>query len=246
MSEYINTTPSPVKISTMTITAFTNIRCVDIVKTAELCDSDEHFPDDSFIITKRKSGFRNCIIFKVQFDSKTKIKKRTVAMNIFSTGTINLTGVLCLGEAETIVTYIFGKLKERSLLCIEDGVDLTIDFNIRMINSFFNIGCFNIDLLGLFDTFAAKNSENELVLKFNPSTHPGLQVKVKVEESYTTCILFGSGKALITGAKSVSSIDVVYRFINRFIDSNFSNCQVKPPVVISSPKKRGRKRKIID
>lgn len=253
---YTNITPNDVKISTMTVTAYTNIKNIHVEKILKLCEDEPNFPDESFTLsTKRR--FKNCLIFKVQFDSPLSKKKiRNVAINIFSTGVFNITGVLCIEEAETIVAYIYEKLKDRDLL--ESSADvLETNIQIKMINSSFCIGLFNLDLFELQNALNSQNdlnalnSQNDLngfkmILKFNPSTHPGLQIKIKVDDTYTTCIIFGSGKALITGAKSISSLSVVYDFITKFIDEKYILfCHVKPAVIPSSPKKRGRKRKIL-
>lgn len=250
MSTYSNISPNDVKISTMTVTAYTNIKTIHVEKIIQLCDEvgdESNFPDESFkLSTKRR--FKNCLIFKVQFDSPlSKNKKRNVAINIFRTGVFNITGVICLEEADTIVTYIYEKLKNRDFLEMTDDI-LETTIQIKMINSSFCIGSFNLDLFELQNALNASNTnKEEMIVKFNPSTHPGLQVKLKISDTYTTCIIFGSGKALITGAKSESSLGIVYDFITKFIDEKYSLfCQIKPAVVPCSPKKRGRKRKIVD
>jgi TATA-box binding protein (TBP) (component of TFIID and TFIIIB) len=240
--------PNDVKISTMTVTAYTNIKKIHVEEIIKLRQEEANFPDESFTLsTKRR--FKNCLIFKVQFDSPlSKNKKRNVAMNIFSTGVFNITGVLCVEEAGTIVKYIYDKLKDRDLLEASDDI-LETNIQIKMINSSFSIGAFNLDLFELQKALNASNDSNdpEMIVKFNPSTHPGLQVKLKILDSYTTCIIFGSGKALITGAKSIASLGIAYDFMTKFIDEKYSLfCHIKPIAIKSSPKKRGRKRKIID
>ena len=241
--------PNDVKISTMTVTAYTNIKKIHVEEIIKLRQEEANFPDESFTLSTTKRRFKNCLIFKVQFDSPlSKNKKRNVAMNIFSTGVFNITGVLCVEEADTIVKYIYDKLKDRDLLEASDDI-LETNIQIKMINSSFSIGAFNLDLFELQKALNASNASNdsEMIVKFNPSTHPGLQVKLKISDSYTTCIIFGSGKALITGAKSVNSLGIVYDFMTKFIDEKYSLfCHIKPIAIKSSPKKRGRKRKIID
>lgn len=244
---YQNIKPSDYAISTMTSTVYTNIESIDINKINMMYTEESLFKGAPIVIGENKRNFKNCIIIKFMFDTDTgesKSKKRTVSINVFRSGCFHVAGTRCEEEISSIIDFLYGHFIDNKI--IDTGyTKVETEIKTRLINATFSIPLYNIDLNILYGKF--KNDNPSFFVKYDSNNHPGVQIKVNVEDVDVSCFIFGSGKAIITGSKNSNQLQYVYEFITKYIDDNFNSiCHLKPPVVAHVPQKRGRKRLVRD
>lgn len=194
---------------------------------------------------------KNCIIFKwIQkiegIDSSSHDKEtRNISIKVFGNGSIHIVGVTRPIYALLISNYFlnfFEDIQRRGNVIPSTDpsclTGMTETYSICMIQS-----NFEVDRAILLKEFREKWDVVSGSIVYNKdSRHPGLQIKFK--ELSTSCILFSSGKILITGATEADHLENVYKIVCEFIDKNFE-CVTKQCVVVEKkiPGKRGRKRK---
>jgi len=226
----------PVQVSTITCTLYTNIEHIFIEKIPI------PFPDESCKVSEKKTKFKNCIIFKVSFNSESE-KDRNIAFNIFRNGIFNVTGVRSIEEAHLVLKYIYEQFVSLSVIVPVD--ELVISHKIRMIVSTFSI---NKDFILEQLKELIENKIKDTLIKYNTDNHPGLIVKFPVESDnkYITFIFFGSGKVIVTGANNFDSLYKKYNDVSLFIKENEESFTLEKQIQIKIAGKRGRKRKIIE
>lgn len=234
---YKNIQPTEYSISTTTCTVYSNINHIDTHLINELYEKKEIFKGSPISINTRKR-FKNCLIVKFKFNSDTDKKNRIVAINIFKTGNFHITGSKNKEEVESVLTYICDELFASGII---KNNEIEYKIEIRLINSNFSIPLYNIDLNKLYQEF---KTDNPLIfVKYNPNNHPGVQIKINVNNVNVSCFVFGSAKVIITGSRTIEQLDIVYKFITNYIDTRFNNiCMIKPTPIVKIPQKRGRKR----
>ena len=98
-------------------------------------------------------------------------------------------------------------------------------FDIRMINTNFNIG-FEINREKLYQLLI----ENNYDVTFDPIIHACVNIKYKITELNKTVsiFVFESGSITIAGSNSCYQILLTYNFINKFILTNYNKLLSKP------------------
>lgn len=221
-------------ISTITASVYTNIENILIEKIPN------PFQDESCKISEKKNRFKNCIIFKVNFDTDNKI--RNIAVNVFKNGMFHVTGSSRVEEIEMVIEYFVNKFKELDILC-GFSEELVMNVRIRMIMSNFSIKERNLNLNILKDSLE-RDFTNDIITKYDTYVHPGLIVKFRVDDdNYITFIFFGTGKILITGAKSLDTLNLYYEKLSQYISNNGCSFSEIKQHVEKIKLKRGRKRK---
>lgn len=229
--------------------------------------------DEGMTISTKGLG-KNCIIFKWaqpidNTDTDGNEKTKNISIKMFRNGSIHIVGVTRPIEALLISNYFFNffqtihveenNLEDKNLEetmekkleethsadpHIDPHIDktcltgMTESYSICMIQS-----NFEIDYALRFSEFREHWDVEAGDIIFNKeSRHPGLQIKFK--EMSTSCILFTSGKILITGATKPEHLEDVYKTVCDFINRK-KNIVTQPRVVREKkiPQKRGRKRK---
>lgn len=254
-----NIRPSALCINTMTVvckpSANTVRFSIPVVKQILLKRQECEELEEGMTISTKGLG-KNCIIFKwIQKleDIDDKKKTRNISIKMFGNGSIHIVGVTRPIDALLISNYFLNFFND-----IQRSTD-SIDPSISSIDSSIDPTC----LTGETETYSIcmiqSNFEVDYAIRFKEfrehwdvsggdiiynkeSRHPGLHIKFG--ESSTSCIIFASGKILITGAKKPEHLEVVYKSVTDFIDRKkdfITQEKIVPEKKI--PQKRGRKRK---
>ena len=258
-----NIQPTPLKINTMTVVCKPfddGIRfSIPKLKLIVLQKQEKGELDEGMTVSTKGLG-KNCIIFKwaqpidnTDTYGNKKIRIRNISIKMFGNGSIHIVGVTRPIEALLISNYFYNffqtiHVEEKKKLEETHPADPLIDktcltgmtesYSICMIQS-----NFEIDYALRFSEFREHWDVEAGDIIFNKeSRHPGLQIKFK--EMSTSCILFTSGKILITGATKPEHLEDVYKTVCDFIDRK-KDIVTQPRVVQEKkiPQKRGRKRK---
>ena len=245
--------PTPVSIVTITALGYFSQVLKDhnynitIINTI-LNKGDLVFEGDT--ISFSHTQFGNCIICKWNSHYGGKRCVKVFASSLHITGTKN--------KEETVDIYhyfcnvIFGM------------TDTNPDIRIVMINSSFMLSspepltsC-SLNLMDLYDACQDYNKHTTAAklpplqrMDYDMNKHPGIKfyLKVESEPKNVAMFVFSSGKAIITGARSLESIDFVYTAMNEYISNVLQNVPHKRVMTFVSNvhekviKKRGRRRK---
>lgn len=207
---------------------------------------------------------------KTETNTKTKTKTKTtrnISIKMFGNGSIHIVGITRPIEALLISNYflnLFDDIQRDSMRSIHDDQktrsekassqdiheknDSNIDptcltggtelYSICMIQS-----NFEIDYAVRFKEFREHWDVTGGDIIYNKeSRHPGLHIKFS--ELSTSCIIFTSGRILITGARKAEHLEDVYKSVTDFIDRKKEFVTQERLVLEKGPpQKRGRKRK---
>lgn len=155
-----------------------------------------------------KKPFYNCanVYITVKYQAKPRVSAK-----IFSNGNIQLAGVL----NPMSITYAIRKLFKR-LQDLNSFKSTSIISNVRicMINSDFKIDK-NIKQSFLCKLMDQSNIKNVKTYSFNPNKYPGVNIKMKCEESpkIMSCIIFRPGSVIITGGNDINSYEKIFKSI---------------------------------
>jgi TATA-box binding protein (TBP) (component of TFIID and TFIIIB) len=231
--------PSDIRIATMTIVCRTSLGKVDVHSLRSAIDANPQGISEEINMSNKTMG-NSSVIFKWRQDS------RNIATKVFTTGSFHITGVKNPGEAVIISNFFCKRIDDLS----KNGVafasssslqqsSFTTSFEICMINSYFSIP----HQINLQKAFALTSTSTVFLSKLNIEKHPGLQLKSK--SNGVSVFLFSSGKAIVTGARSIVHILDVFGEICGFL-SEQKEVICLPLVSKDKPKgKRGRKKKVV-
>ncbi len=122
-----------------------------------------------------------------------RISDPKTAILLFKSGKANCTGGKSLEEVRRAIQKVAG-------LLIESGIpaDPDPEFTVQNMVAIYDIG----HVLNLTNLTIALGLEN---IEYEPEQFPGLVYRVR--DPNVVCLLFGSGKMVITGAKNEEDID---------------------------------------
>jgi TATA-box binding protein (TBP) (component of TFIID and TFIIIB) len=204
----ITNTIKNISLSTLTILFKLNIQKINIKKL--------NINSESEFKRSEKKSFYNSITFKIN----------KLAIKIFSNGNIHITG---LSDIDNSILLVEKLLKE---LNIEANI---IDFDIQLINTNYNIG-FNINLQNLKNEINKFN--NDIFAKYDLERHMSVNIKFKINNRYTTILVFYTGSILISGIKKPNELLFSYNFINDFIINNYDKLYYKKEDIHINKKKK--------
>jgi len=138
------------------------------------------------------------ILEDAQYDSERfpglvyRMKKPKTALLLFRTGKVVCTGGKSLDDVRESVDIVAGKLLEAGLP-VERHPEITVQ-----------------NIVAVCDLGADLNLNNiaislDLNLEYEPEQFPGLVLRL--EDPKIVCLLFGSGKMVLTGAKNTEDLD---------------------------------------
>ena len=254
-----NIRPSALCINTMTVvckpSANTVRFSIPVVKEILLKRQECGELEEGMTISTKGLG-KNCIIFKwiQKLETDDKKKTRNISIKMFGNGSIHIVGVTRPIDALLISNYFlnyFNDIQRSTDLPSSDSshssttsidptclTGVTETYSICMIQSNFEID-YAIRFKEFREHWDVKGGD---IIYNKESRHPGLHIKFG--ELSTSCIIFASGKILITGAKKPEHLEDIYKSVTAFIDRKkdfITQERIVPEKKI--PQKRGRKRK---
>lgn len=260
-----NINASSLKVNTMTVVCKPSKQAfqfsVPDIKKVLIVKQEQGELDEGMTLSTKCLG-KNCIIFKWTHTIRQDEGKKNISIKVFGNGSIHIVGVTRPIQALLISNYFFNLFEDilrdglsnhaldgqrnetlydlskpitRDLSCV---TGLTDTYSICMIQSNFEID----RALFLKEVREQWDIETGSIIYNKDSRHPGLQIKFK--DISTSCILFASGKILITGATKPEHLEDVYKIVCEFIDRKHETVtHARVQVEKKTPGKRGRKRK---
>lgn len=176
---------------------------------------------------KARKTFYNQTTVIIKTDKYTNVK-------IFKNGSIQMTGcknienfaevleILCkeLMKVKAVLNPDLNKIEVKPFLTNPGNLGLSkiTNFNIRMINSNFNVG-FKIDRERLYLLLLKQNVE----CRYEPCVHACVNMKYNYSDTEKISIfIFESGSIIITGAKNKDHIMEAYMFITTVLYENYN------------------------
>lgn len=208
-----NMTPSWVKLTTITITSKFNTP-VDIQGVREIFNNKGCVSVKSNQSKHVTSWKMSPTTFYNQVSIYYDDHKSRKSVKIFPNGSIQAAGCSDLPECNRImkqIRCILGYLTKRKVE--SDG------FDVAMINTNFSLN-FSVNLYEVFNIFNNDNYDTT----YNPDRYAAVKVRVKVlGERYITVSIFGSGRVIMTGARSLEEISLTYsNIMDMFCKNQYS------------------------
>lgn len=197
--------PTPVALSTMTITARTSATSVcrdSMMIAASLVDGDG--PIGLASSKKRKRPMAT-------FYNQVTLRYDTKSVKVFNNGTMHITGCRSPADFVEVASTVCG-LMENTAGVAEDV--RVLDFQVQMINLNFGVGR-ELFLQDLRDACAGLG----LIASYDSDVYPGLNVKTEVDGQRVTILMFKSGKVIMTGAKTPRHLEEAHRVITAILDN---------------------------
>jgi len=135
----------------------------------------------------------------------------TVSAKIFTNGKLQLTGLTSLYNCIESINLICSILKNSNAISHIPSISSILSISIEMINSNFNIQK-EIDLKKLRNILFYNNFK----VSYEPDTYPGINSKI----NDISVFIFGTGNIVITGSKSIKTIENTFKTICSFIFNN--------------------------
>lgn len=201
-------------ISTMTIVCDLNCSiCIEsLTKNFKsmyypLCEIKKAKSNRDSVLTKRgkvKKSFYNQTTITYFNYSKKSIK-------VFTNGKLQITGIISINDAIDVIQNVIRILVNSDQALLEGKPLPSVEnmnlFKVEMINSNFKFG----------KELKLKKLELKLSKKYNvvyePDTYPG----VKMKYNTSSIFIFGTGNVVITGAKTLKEILMVYDLISMIL-----------------------------
>lgn len=161
------------------------------------------------------SKFRNQVSLRLDDGASKKGK----SVKVFEKGTVHVTGARDLFDCEMISTQITENILNKYNL-VKIPIRQPADCKILMINANFNIGQ-GVDLKKL-ESHLRVYRENTFRPHFAPDVYAALSVKFYVQEEEdkeVTVSIFGSGKSIIAGSRTLRDLAAGYVMINEAISA---------------------------
>jgi TATA-box binding protein (TBP) (component of TFIID and TFIIIB) len=202
--------PSPVNLTTMTITAALNLTKVchqSLLLAAELAGDSGPItkaPDKKRKAKKRKAPEADSR--DPEFYNQVTLQHGTKSIKVFKNGSLQVTGckspLQFLGIAEDMCRFMEDDAGMGSMM----GHIHVTDFRVQMINLNFEVGT-ALYLALLRDMFISKGH----MASYDADVYPGLNVKLRLQTgAMVTVLVFRSGKLIITGAKTAPDMEAAY------------------------------------
>lgn len=205
---------SNLNISTMTFVCDTGIP-IDLVELTTNFQSPSY---PSCILKKAKSNkyvsYTKRGKPRKSFYNQTTISYKlynTVSAKIFTNGKLQLTGLTSLYNCIESIKLICSILKNSNAISHIPSLSSILDISVEMINSNFNIKK-EIDLKKLRDILFSNNFK----VSYEPDTYPGINSKI----NNISVFIFGTGNIVITGSKSLKTIENTFTTICSLIFNN--------------------------
>ena len=201
--------PSYIKVTTITITSHFGHE-VDVDMVRDYFNRNEKI---SIKVQDKKMKF-NWHLSNTVFYNQVSIyhddHKSRKSVKLFPNGAIQVAGCSDLFDCQGVleqVSFIVSKITKRK--------SEATDYTVHMINSNFSLNYY-VDLNEIFETFSAK-----YVTTFNPDRYSAVKIKITpFKDRNVTTSIFGSGKIIVTGAKNLEEVSLVYEELLRVILSN--------------------------
>jgi len=161
------------------------------------------------------SKFRNQVSLRLDDGASKKGK----SVKVFEKGTVHVTGARDLFDCELISTQIAENIINKHDL-VKIPIKQPVDCKILMINANFNIG-HGVDLKKL-ESHLRVYRENTFRPHFAPDVYAALSVKFSLQhedEKEVTVSIFGSGKSIIAGSRTLRDLAAGYVMIHEAISA---------------------------
>lgn len=194
--------PSYVKITTITITStFGEPLNIPMIR--------EYFESSSFKIKNKQTGHEHIwAMSPTSFYNQMSIfytdGYSTKSAKLFPNGSIQVAGCSDLYDCERILSQL-----AHIVSTIFSSTYRTFGYDVHMINTNFSLN-FKVNLYSIFEKF---DEEHEVA--YNPDRYSAVKIKIRkpgADKSVTVSI-FGSGKVIITGARTLDEIRYAYETI---------------------------------
>jgi transcription initiation factor TFIID TATA-box-binding protein len=148
----------------------------------------------------------NCELNKKRFPGAVyRIQDPKIAMLIFSSGKVVLTGVRSNDALEQGLKHLIAKLREAGVICYDEP-------RVKVTNMVCSYDMGNkINLNKVVMTLSLENIEYE------PEQFPGLVYRIP--EPKVVALLFSSGKIILTGGKNMDDVERGLAFLEQKIGS---------------------------
>jgi TATA-box binding protein (TBP) (component of TFIID and TFIIIB) len=137
----------------------------------------------------------------------------TKSVKIFPNGSVHVTGCSDLLNCHLIlkqIKFIFKNILDQKVL--------SVTYKIVMINTNFSLN-YHVNLHSVLNTFS---NDDMFMVSFEPDRYSAVKIKFKPSEEMkkVTASIFGTGKIIITGARTLKEIAFAYDIINQKINSD--------------------------
>ncbi len=179
--------------------------------------------DNGFWSLREFSGFYNCVIlYKSYVDNSNK--KRKIAVKLFKNCKLHMTGIKSCSDALEHANKLIGVLDK---FYMQQNLHIK-GFSVQLINGHYRLPLpegFTLCLQSLLDKL--QNTDCKCI--FNSDQHPGIRIKLSIETTTVTLIIFESGNILVTAFINSNQLEKSYSFLSTYIHSNLSRC-LKPQI----------------
>jgi TATA-box binding protein (TBP) (component of TFIID and TFIIIB) len=159
---------------------------------------------------KKKLSFYNQITINYEENTTKSIK-------IFSNGRLQMTGITSYNEAKYAANVIIKIIKDS----IDESANINASkFEIALINS-------NFSFKNHLDILKLRTYITDCKVDYKPDVYPGL--KIRHISTGASIFLFSTGNVVITGVKSITSIQKAFMHITKNVIDNYS--AVKLPIL---------------
>lgn len=211
---YAHLAPTRAALSTMTITAASNVKrvCKDSMQIAlSLVDGDGPLSASAEGKRKRKKA--------AVFYNQVTIRHGTKSVKVFNNGSMHVTGCTTPGQFLGVAAAVCALMGDTAGLVPENGDAevRVVDFEVQMINLNFGAGR-QLYLQGLCDACASLG----YTASYDADVYPGLNLKLPVAGQpgqRVTVLVFRSGKIIITGAKTAAQLEEAHGVITGVLDT---------------------------
>lgn len=214
--------PSPLRVNTMTLSFHTDLPQRSL-------DEMRHAYADALAQQAPRKPFKNCVILRTVVANERGPRPRTIATKVFCNGVLHVTGASTLQEACDAVHATLGP-----------DVDVS-NFNVQLLTAVFDMGA-SLNLMRLSELL----TKDAFTVSFNKEKYSGLIARPP--QSRTATVLFGSGKGMVTGARTVEDLLNAYTRTMLKIDAvagQVLEAQQPPENQQGVKRKRGRRPKAL-
>lgn len=188
--------------------------------------------------------FNNCATAIVPCSSGKEINTK-----IFKNGKLQMTGCQTIHSAEEVVEKVCWAIRKGCPDAATNPDKIQPQpLDICMINSRFCINC-TIDRERLNQIFQTMYPRNVHSCSFDSTKYQGINLKFHTDDNCkATVLMFQNGKVLVTGVKSIDTLNQAYAFVNHVVKTHFEEVARVPSgnkkrVTQKKPRRKRRKKK---